>query len=539
MQQRAVQLTPEDHPDLPVRLNSLGISFQCRFQRTGDLSDLSEAVSLHQRAVHLTPNSHRDLPVQLNNLGNSFQSRFRRTGDLSDLAEAISVHQRAVNLTPEGHPDLPDRLSNLGVSFQYRFQRTGDLSDVSKAVSVHQTVVNLTPKGHPDLPGRLNNLGDSLQYRFQHTRDLSDLANAISVQQTAVDLSPEGYAALPVFLNNLGQNQYSLFQSNGRSEDQDVAISTFKLGATCISGPPLAKFRAARWWAHLLNQHHSDQPSEILLAFETALRQVTLIAGLEQTVQGRHSQLDNVSNIALEAASSACSLGRADKALEWLEQGRCLVWNQLNHLRSPLDELRIHHPELAARVRNVATQLEIAGSSRKPSDPQAEMTLTDKISLEAEASAHLGLSREWEELLQQVRAIHGFESFLQPLPCSGLLQHLPDSGAVVVINVDEKRCDAIALIAGLDEPIHIPLPSISVQTIQVYREALDRQLHLKGLRMRDGGEVPERGARPANKHKEECGARNVLRALWVHVVKPILDALAYSVSMYCFNYLHP
>jgi hypothetical protein len=51
---------------------------------------------------------------RLNNLGNSFQSRFEHTGDLADISNAISYQQKAVHLTPEGHADMPGWLNNLG-----------------------------------------------------------------------------------------------------------------------------------------------------------------------------------------------------------------------------------------------------------------------------------------------------------------------------------------------------------------------------------------------------------------------------------------
>ena len=69
------------------------------FERTGNLPDISEAISIQQRAVQLIPNDHPDTLAILNNLGIAFQSRFECIGDVSDLTEAISIKQRAVQLT--------------------------------------------------------------------------------------------------------------------------------------------------------------------------------------------------------------------------------------------------------------------------------------------------------------------------------------------------------------------------------------------------------------------------------------------------------
>ncbi|KAH6871955.1 CHAT domain-containing protein [Coprinopsis sp. MPI-PUGE-AT-0042] len=562
-----LQLTPKDHAELPGQLNNLGTSFLCRFKRTGELSDIAEAISAQSRAVQLTPEGHADLPGLLSNLGNSFQRRFRHTGDLSDIAEAISAQSRSVQLTPEGHPTLPGRLSNLGNSFQRRFEHTGELSDMASVISAQSRSVQLTPEGHADLPGllgnlansflghfkhtgdlsdidsaissqhrsvqltaeghsdlpgRLNNLGVLFQQRFGRTGDPSDIAEAISAQSRSVQLTPEGHADLPGFLGNLGISHLSpsravqltpeghaelpgQFSTLGKSflsrfecthseEDLAASICSYKLAATSSFGPPQQRLKSARTWAQLLNQHH-PQSLEVLYAFDTALALISLTAGLEESVRSRYSQLRDICGISLEAASAACSLGRADKALEWLEQGRCVVWSQLSNLRTPIDNLRLHNSQLAQSVADVSKQLEILGSSR--GQPHTDLSASQKISLEDEARAHLHLARQWDSLLETVRSIPGFESFLQPLPCSSLLQHLPVSGPVVT-SLSISR-----------------YPDFSLEKAIKYRDNLKANLEKHQLRMRKVHDTTD----------EES---QVLRNLWNEVVSPVLKALGFS-----------
>ncbi|KAF6753576.1 CHAT domain-containing protein [Ephemerocybe angulata] len=455
-QQKAVDLTPHGHVGLAGYLNNLGTSFLSRFEHTGELSDIVDAISVQQKAVDLTPHGHADLACYLNNLGNSFTHRFGGTGELSEIDYAISVQQKAVDLTPHSHADLAGYLNNLGNSFMRRFEHTGELSDIADAISVQQKAVDLTPHGHADLPSCLQSLGSSFTCRFEHTGKLSDIADAISAQQKAVDLTPHGHANLSALLTNLAGSFSARFTSFGSDGDLDESLSRYKAAAISTSGPPRVKLQAAKRWAHRLIQHHPQSP-EVLLSYDTALSLITLIAGLEQTVRGRYSQLEGISGLALEAAAAACALDRADKALEWLEQGRCLVWSQLNALRTPLDDLRSHDQKLADK----------------------------KMSLEDEARAHLNLARQWDNLLTTARAIPGFESFLMPSPCSTLMQHLPESGPLVVININDRRCDALALLVGLDEPLHIPLSKFSVTKADEYRTILNSQLRTHDLRVRE------------------------------------------------------
>ncbi|KAF5323854.1 hypothetical protein D9611_008438 [Ephemerocybe angulata] len=532
--QKAVDLTPHGHADLPMRLNNLGNTFQSRFERTGELSDMVDAISALQKAVDLTPPGHADLPACLTNLGSSFKRRFERTSELSDIADAISAQQKAVDLTPHGHADLPPRLNNLGTSFQSRFERTGKLSDIADAISAQQKAVNLTPHGHANLPICLNNLGISFNRRFERTSELSDIADAISAQQKAVGLTPQGHADIPARYLNLAASFLARFTSFGNSEDLDESLSHLKAAAISISGPPRVKLDAAKHWARTLIRYH-PQSLEVLLSFDTALSLITLIAGLEQTVRSRYTQLEDISGLVLEAAAVACALDRADKALEWLEQGRCLVWSQLNNLRTPLDDLRVHNEDLAQDIADVSERLETAGSSRGQS--HVDMSLSEKMSLEDEARAHLNLAKKWDELLKRARAISGFESFLMPSPCSTLMKYLPESGPLIVININGRRCDALALLAELDAPLHIPLPNFSIQKAIEHRGTLTSQLracHLRNREMEGPAALmdKERGLRPAPMKKrriDDGPVHRVLRGLWEDVVKPILDGLGFSI----------
>ncbi|CAE6443917.1 unnamed protein product [Rhizoctonia solani] len=47
----ARDLTPEDHPDWPLRLADLGVFYDERFKRLGELEDLEKAIQLKTRAL--------------------------------------------------------------------------------------------------------------------------------------------------------------------------------------------------------------------------------------------------------------------------------------------------------------------------------------------------------------------------------------------------------------------------------------------------------------------------------------------------------
>ena len=161
------------------------------------------------------------------------------------------------------------------------------------------------------------------------------------------------------------------------------------------------------------------------------------MAGLEQTIQKRHTNLLDISDLAASAVACALKYGKPELALEWLEQSCCLIWSQLNNLRTPLDAIFAHDPEIARDMLRVSRALEDAGSRGDlvVGRSQGEATMEHKMSLQGEANTHVKLAQEWNELLTKICTIPKFEDFLRLPSCSSLLKNLPNSGPVVVINV--------------------------------------------------------------------------------------------------------
>ena len=114
------------------------MSYARHFEHTGELSDISKAISLQQNAIDLTPVGHADMQGRLSNLGMSYARRFEHTGDLSDISKAISLQQKAIDLIPAAHHDMARQLSDLAAVFSRRFERTGNLTDIRSAISTYR-----------------------------------------------------------------------------------------------------------------------------------------------------------------------------------------------------------------------------------------------------------------------------------------------------------------------------------------------------------------------------------------------------------------
>jgi hypothetical protein len=530
--QKAIHLAPEGHEKLPKLLNDLGFCLTARFNLNGDRSDIAEAAACLDRAVTLTPEGHSDMPLFLHNLGmaclRSYESPAR--GDdrnsyiyRTNLYAAISTLQKAVNLAPEYHEKMPMFFNTLGVALLRNFEVQGNIDDLNQAISFQRKAVNMTLKGDADITLRLKDLALSLQQRFKRNGNIVDLSEAISLQQRAVNLIEDGHANKTLMLDTLGDLLADrAVDSRGDLSDIQAAISNYTLSATSPKGQHALQLITARKWAKLAEKFARP---DVLDAYSVAMNLISRAAGLDKPIRKRlvTLQLYDVSNISRMAATAASSLGKHDLALEWLEQGRCLVWNQINDLRTPLDpKIRSFDQALADEIIQVSNALENTGSR---AEARFGATIAEKMAIQGKVTEHLKRSQDWDRVLKRARNIPGFEDFLKPPSCSFLLQNLPESAILVMINVHEERCDAIALLHGCSEPLNIPLPKFSQAKAENLRKRLKN--HLKG----SGRIVREvnRGTKPYYQYK--CHMKDILRELWVSVVQPILNGLAFQVSL--------
>ncbi|KAJ7828707.1 CHAT domain-containing protein [Mycena leptocephala] len=508
----AVQLTPDGHPDKPSRLANLGSSLSHRFERLGDLSDINKPVLMFEDAVQLTPDGHPDKPSRLVNLGNSLVRRFKRLSDLSDINKSVLMFEDAVQLTPDGHPDKPGRLNCLGNSLFCHFERLGDLSDINKSsVLMFEDAIQLTPDGHPDKPSLLNNLGTSLSCRFERFGDLSDINNSVLMFEDAVQLTPDGHPDKPSLLNNLGASLSCRFEQLGDPQDSQQLLLYYTSAACSTTGPANIRFGAARRWAKHAQVH---QPSSLLHAYTTAIELLPELAWLGLSITDRHHHLLQAGQVVRDAASAAIAVHDYQKAVEWLDQGRSVIWGQVLNLRTPVDELRNSHPDLATELVSLSTSLETAGTQS-----HAAADATKPQSLQSIAKKSHALALERSHVLQQIRELPGFERFLLPKPISEL-SPAAQKGPVAILNTSAYGCDALILLPGLvDEVIHVPLSDFTLLNAQVLAKVLASIVGTSGRSDRLHGSI-EGDMAP------DDIISYILFELWSKIVRPVLNALA-------------
>ena len=557
----AIALIPQGHPDKPTYLGHLGHSFAARFERFGDLSNLEQAISMFRGAVDFTPQGHPRKPHWLNGLGSCYLHRFKRLWEPSDLEHAVSCHKDAIHLTPHGHPHKHTLLNNLGITFSNRFLSFGNLSDLEDAISMERDAVDLVPHGHPDKPRWLYSLGNFFNVRFEHLKELSDLEQAILAFRDAIDLTPHGSPYKPTILTSLGNSLVNRFKRLGELSDLDHAILVLKdavnltldghpekpahlynLGYSfevrfehfeelsnleqaislylCAASSPIGsikvRFLAAKQWISCARRisHHS-----LLHAYSVSIGLLPQLAWIGLSLEHRYDELKQGADVVRDAAAAALDSGLPETAVEWLEQGRSIVWGELLQLRSSYEELSSAHPDHAHRLQELSATLEQASAIHETiSSTLLEQTQSavhrPMESLEQVAVRHRMLAIARDKLLWDIRGLPGFERFLLHKDFT-VLRISAHSGPLVMLNAAESRCDALIVLADVDHVIHVPLPTFTFKRSTGLQKML---VELLG-HARVGNIATQRGV----------NWEPLLSTLWNQVVRPVLDALAFSV----------
>lgn len=509
---RAVELIPDGHPEKPVCLSNLCIALGRRFERLGEVTDISEAISIGSRSVQLSPDSDPDKPARLSNLAAAYGRRYEHYGDALDIQLSISAGHRAVELTPDGHSYKRTWLGNLCSAHLTRYAHLGELRDLEAALAAGKHAVNLTPDGDPDKPGFVSNLCVVYTRKFEHSGQISDITEALSYGRKALSLVPDGHALKPAWNLNLAEaliaaSTPSTPESQPQVSDLREAEDILKAAAHDIAGIPSVRLRAAIKWAGV-RSHPSLQATtqERIAAHRYVVALVPQVTWLGFDIRRRYEEMSTIGSVVNRAASVAIEAGDFAQALECLEEGRCVVWGQALQLRSPLDQLRQVHPDLASDLERTSRVLQ-----------ESSDTVGTQEYIRKQSTKRHALAMERESLLKQIREQPGFSDFLSPKTIS---QFAPAcaSGPVVFINVDCSRCDALILY-GTGEVKNVPLSKFSYEQAEEMHRTLVSLLRMWHVR--------DRAARPVrsnNKDGSDPMAR-LLKELWESVVKPVWDVV--------------
>jgi tetratricopeptide (TPR) repeat protein len=515
---QAVSLIPPSHADRAKGLSNLGSALRMRFDLARDATDIDAAVDAGRRSVDAAA-AGRAHPSDLTNLANSLLSRFEWARDGADLDAAIDAVQQAADLTPPGLPDRALHLSNLVNPLLLRFEQTGDPADLDAAIDAGRQGLDAVPARHPNIAVYLSNLGNALRIRFERTGDSADLEAAINAGRRAVDMTRPGHPELARFLSIFGIALLRRFELAGAPADLDATISCWHRASEMSAGAPETRLAAAMSWGN--EAAAAGLAHEAAEGYRAAVRILPLLAwhGLNRATREEH--LAKWAGVAVDAAACAVIDGRPELAMELLEQGRSVLWNQALNLRGDLSGLAERAPALAERLDRIRKVLDSPLSSPAilPEPPRGGITAAGRA-LQDAAEVRRRMAREWDDVLSQVRALPGFEHFLAGIPYADLAA-AGDDGPVVIVNASRYGCHA--LITGADRE--------RIQVVSLPDLALDAAINRANEMLRvlaDASRSAELSFLDREKNRRDL--LGVLSWLWDVIAEPVLSALGYTGS---------
>ncbi|KAJ7272337.1 CHAT domain-containing protein [Mycena rebaudengoi] len=455
--QTAVAQTPVGHPQHALCLQSLATSLTARYLRWGDLTDLKAALEMNQAAVNHTPATDPNVSLYLHSLAQSFMHQYTRSGGLKDLDAAVRNHEAAVAQTPAGHLSLAERLQALGDSLMHRYLQLGQVRDLEAAVKYTKKCVALTPPAHLDFAARLQTFALALTGQYERSSNLEDLEAALKNDQAAVAHTQRGHLNLAQRLQNLAVSFADRYEVSGAPEDLDAALVNYSASFQGPTADLEKSWESAIQWASLAKTNHPSQMLEAYSAAFNLLPELLWIGNLISVRQDRNRRI-NVSQATSNAVCVSIELHNLPLAVEFYEQGVGTTFRQLLELKSNLVQLPHHY---AAELNQMSQQL-YNGTARDPSK----------------------LARERNDLLEKIRKTPGLEHYLQPRPYIELCQ-ASQHGPIVILNSHVDHCDSIILLNPNSDPLHIALPSVSVDRLKVQKSLLRDLIKGRNVRSRE------------------------------------------------------
>jgi len=287
-------------------------------------------------------------------------------------------------------------------------------------------------------------------------------------------------------------------------------VSFYQAAAKSKAAYPHNALSAARQWSEI-SHLHGDLPSA-LDGYRTALELLPKVAWLGLNTPSRQDWLlrEKVENLGCRAASCAIRLGHLEEAVELLDLGRSVFWQQAASLRSSLEMLREEDPALAEEFERIGRHLDRGNFSGSFNVGQDNASHGQCSSEEIGKEHRYQLVNLWEGLLERVRQLAQFKYFLMPVPFNRLRQ-ASATGEVIIINASKFGVDA--LVFGAVQPIvNVPLPDINLEGLT--------ELSGEVLLCRQGVATEETQRRYIARHLKPA-----LRSVWIDIVVPIFNRL--------------
>ncbi|TFK61286.1 hypothetical protein BDN72DRAFT_904247, partial [Pluteus cervinus] len=213
-----------------------------------------------------------------------------------------------------------------------------------------------------------------------------------------------------------------------------------------------------------------------------------------------------------DAISYASEMGNLSLALQWSDQGRSKIWDWLVHSHSSINQIHTTEPIIAGKLRTRPRWMDNLTSTQ----------LDDSIPANND-----GGEREFSWMVDNFMLLPGFDRFLQPKTPAEIVSIAEAlGGPIIYLNCNRHSSHALAVLPGLDDVVHIPLPHIDYAVLRnlsvEFMESPRTFLRQESPMGRMGFAVKPR---PVSQPPLRFPAKILLEQLWNAIVEPVLTGL--------------
>lgn len=317
------------------RLNDLILGLLASYADTRQASDLEEALSLAESLVQ-SPRS----PYWAgwaNTCANVFSQKFERSGQIDDLSQAVSWYQQAVEAAKAQPLEAAGFRNNLALALAARGAHDHNPEDLRCAELLLQESIRTIQAGHTDLIWRWSNLADIRLVSSQLHLELGRPDEADRHAKRAVEAARTSRAAtraasalkdaraLPCLANLARALEW--FTTLRGSEDVFDELALAYYSAAHLEGlSPIQRFQQKSDWARFCAAQGEDEQARTTYLW--LVNEAESVAAEDLPVRRRLAALSLISNICEQALEFFLGTGRYGEALFGSDQTRSIFWKQ-------------------------------------------------------------------------------------------------------------------------------------------------------------------------------------------------------------------
>uniref|UniRef100_A0A0B7JTD4 CHAT domain-containing protein n=1 Tax=Bionectria ochroleuca TaxID=29856 RepID=A0A0B7JTD4_BIOOC len=426
-------------------LNNLAVKLSVEYTKTGDLQHLDQAINIGQQIMQTVPEDHSTFAVGSFNLSNNFFRRYLKLRAKADLEGAINFGIKSLQATPSDSLKKHERWNAIGTYLEHRYIREGDIADLDQAIKIGNLIAQETKDNvayQDEYRRYLNNLGLRYQKRFLWSSSRHDLEEAISCGKQAVLGTIDHHPDIALFYHNLSMAldiKYAEFKALWDLEEAILWGRTSISQAYPDNNPEIARYKSHLGMLleklYTVSNNVQDR-KDAIECYDSALQQVNGVtqyrieAGtkllrchgtMEDWEQAFEAAQLAAAGLGCDAAALGLKTGRDGlAALLLLEQGRCVLSESIQDIRTNLNDLRGKHPQKAEDFIRVRSELEDPMIEVMSILESSDQSFVQAQVIQTESHRRFEIIRRLGRLQDEIQSIDSFENFGKTVELTGL-----------------------------------------------------------------------------------------------------------------------